>query len=910
MSHIVAEGKEFHRVEVILVDKLSNTPLEFANILIKSDNKTEQYSQGSITDSKGKATFSSIRAGVYTIYISFIGYKSVQQIFSIDRDRKLSFSLLPETISMNEVVVTASESRGFTSASKIDRKAMEHLQPSSFSDVVAMLPGGVITDPKMSEANFIKIREAGGSSKGVSNYNMSSLGTSFVIDGIPQQTNADMQYEGNSWEGSRSSTGKGVDMRGVSTDDIGSVEIVRGIPSVEYGELTSGLVNISRKKGGNRLDARFKADMQSQLFYAGKGFELEEKNLKLNFGMDYLDAKDDPRDGSTNYKRVTFSARGEKVWKGKEYNLSLNSSINYSGRFEKEVDDPDLTMNGTVNEWISQNNKLDFSNTIYLISNKNSFFKKMKLSTSISVENSKLHQEKTVSSDRVYGVPTDIGVGEHDAQYMPSSYLARMDTKGLPLYMFAKLSSLFMKNIGKTENFLILGIEWNMEKNYGDGKVYDMSRPLSPGSNLRPRSFNSIPANHIGSFFVEDETTITAGKHEIKMRAGIRGNSLAGIDKKYYLAGKWYLDPRLNLQWNMPEFNLGGNDLNISLSTGIGMHTKMPVLAYLYPDMYYYDLVQLNYYHNNPDYRRLNIVTYGVDKTNYNLKAARNKKWEVRGDISYMGHNLSVTYFRENMNSGFLNTRFYNIYNYKKYDTSGVDHSAITSVPDISLLPYSEEKVINTTESITNGGKMEKSGIEFQYSSPRLKSIHTRLTVNGAWMKSIYDNGMTNFYKPSVIINNAPINYIGVYNENKGYLRESINTNFIFDTYLPKLKLGFSTQFQCIWYTANQSLFESGIPTAYIGTDGVVKPFTQESMNNAILKQLVITYSDQYFDRQSVPFEMGINFRTTKSIWNGKIILALYVNKIMNYAPDYTRYATTVRRSSSPYFGMELNFKL
>ena len=534
----------------------------------------------------------------------------------------------------------------------------------------------------------------------------------------------------------------------------------------------------------------------------------------------------------------------------------------------------------------------------------------MKLSTSISVENSKLHQEKTVSSDRVYGVPTDIGVGEHDAQYMPSSYLARMDTKGLPLYMFAKLSSLFMKNIGKTENFLILGIEWNMEKNYGDGKVYDMSRPLSPGSNLRPRSFNSIPANHIGSFFVEDETTITAGKHEIKMRAGIRGNSLAGIDKKYYLAGKWYLDPRLNLQWNMPEFNLGGNDLNISLSTGIGMHTKMPVLAYLYPDMYYYDLVQLNYYHNNPDYRRLNIVTYGVDKTNYNLKAARNKKWEVRGDISYMGHNLSVTYFRENMNSGFLNTRFYNIYNYKKYDTSGVDHSAITSVPDISLLPYSEEKVINTTESITNGGKMEKSGIEFQYSSPRLKSIHTRLTVNGAWMKSIYDNGMTNFYKPSVIINNAPINYIGVYNENKGYLRESINTNFIFDTYLPKLKLGFSTQFQCIWYTANQSLFESGIPTAYIGTDGVVKPFTQESMNNAILKQLVITYSDQYFDRQSVPFEMGINFRTTKSIWNDKIILALYVNKIMNYAPDYTRYATTVRRSSSPYFGMELNFKL
>ena len=33
----------------------------------------------------------------------------------------------------------------------------------------------------------------------------------------------------------------GVDMRSVSTDDIESVEVVRGIPSVEYGDLTSGM---------------------------------------------------------------------------------------------------------------------------------------------------------------------------------------------------------------------------------------------------------------------------------------------------------------------------------------------------------------------------------------------------------------------------------------------------------------------------------------------------------------------------------------------------------------------------------------------------------------------------------------------------------------------------------------------
>ena len=59
-------------------------------------------------------------------------------------------------------------------------------------------------------------------------------------------------------------------MRTISTDDIQEVTIVRGIPSVQYGDLTSGLVKVKRTKGGNFLSARFKADMDSKLFLFGK----------------------------------------------------------------------------------------------------------------------------------------------------------------------------------------------------------------------------------------------------------------------------------------------------------------------------------------------------------------------------------------------------------------------------------------------------------------------------------------------------------------------------------------------------------------------------------------------------------------------------------------------------------------
>lgn len=43
----------------------------------------------------------------------------------------------------------------------------------------------------------------------------------------------------------------------------------------------------------------------------------------------------------------------------------------------------------------------------------------------------------------------------------------------------------------------------------------------------------------------------------------------------------------------------------------------------------------------------MNVHTFIDDLTNYNLKAARNMKWEVRADFSIDDHRLSVTYFRE-----------------------------------------------------------------------------------------------------------------------------------------------------------------------------------------------------------------------------------------------------------------------
>lgn len=900
------------KVTFIVCDQQSKQPLEYANVWMQS----EKEQKGITTDSDGRCMITQLHKGKYQLRISYIGYDEYNGILPLSRDTTCIVSLKSNETLLQEVVVTASESKGITSASRINRKAMEHLQPSSFADITALLPGGVSTDPSSSNVNSLRLREAGGEAKGASGYETGALGTSFVIDGVPVQTDARMQYEQSSWENNtsvgagRNSVGKGVDMRAISTDEIASVEIVRGIPSVEYGELTSGLVNITRKKGGNKLDARFKADMQSQLFYVGKGWEVPRKDLSFNWGLDYLDAKDDPRNRSENYKRITGSLRMEKKWHANRFDSRLYSSLNYNGMFEKDTEDPDLTLNGSVNIWESTEHKFSLNHTFTLNNRNKGTFRKFEASASITIEKDLLHREKTVATDRIYAVPTINGVGEHDAAYLPSLYEAVMDIKGLPFYAYAKAMTTFTKKWGAVDNLFKAGMDWKMDKNYGDGQVYDLSRPITPGSTSRPRAFSDIPAGHTLSFFAEDVTTAPIGPNKLEIRAGVRGMTLLNLEKRYTLRGKVYLDPRLNIQWNFPSLPIKGKAFDIALSGGIGMHTKMPVLAYLYPDTYYTDLVQLNYYHNNPDYRRLNVVTYEIDKTNYGLKAARNLKWELRADFAYERNTLSITYFRENMVNGFRNGSTFQVYHYKKYDTSGLNPATITSAPDISTLPYTEEQSISHLSYTTNGSRMKKEGVEFQYSSPRIPELFTRLTVNGAWLRTTYTNTMMRYNRPNTIINGATIKYVGVYKYDDGSVRESFNTNFIADTYIPKLKIGFSATFQCIWFTAQQANWKSGTPNYYVGTDGQVHPFTQESSQDTVLKHLIEIYSDQAFDRRTVPFEMAVNFKATKKIWGDKLSLALFVNRILNYAPDYTLYDRTIRRNEKPYFGMELNIKL
>ena len=78
---------------------------------------------------------------------------------------------------------------------------------------------------------------------------------------------------------------------------------------------------------------------------------------------------------------------------------------------------------------------------------------------------------------------------------------------------------------------------------------------------------------------------------------------------------------------------------------------------------------------------------------------------------------------------------------------------------------------------------------------------------------------------------------------------------------------------------------------------------------NYLLGYLVKTYNDDVYRPQRTPMAMYVNLKATKTIGR-HLRLAVFVNRIIDRLPDYRSNGLLVRRSSSPYFGIELNLKI
>lgn len=879
----------------------SGVPLSYATVQLNSGHG-KFY--GVITDEQGHFQIRNIRPDLYRIRVSFLGYHPFEKEIPLQKDDSITLHPEEAVRELNEVVVTASESKGITSASRIDREAMKHRQPSSFADLLSLLPGGMSAEPKFGQANAIRLREVGMTGE---NYDISSLGTSFIIDGLPVSSNANLQEVAQrSLRDNREYVNKGLDMRTLSTDQIESIEIIRGIPSVEYGDLTSGAVIIRRKLNATPWEARFKADGSGKLFSLDKGTTFGKRQLTVSGGLDYLDARPDPRNDFTSYKRWTGSLRLKKNRSYENILFSWQMNADYTGSFDNEKKDPEITV-AKDDRYESTYNRMSLGNTfrIHRPGRGNDY---LEFSQSLSFRHDRIRETKLVLSDRDRPVPVTLTEGEADGLFLPYNYTADVLVDGKPFTAYARLKGAYGLTTASINHRFTAGTEWNMDKNYGRGQVYDPMRPLNTTTDLRPRSYSAIPASHQLSFFVQDELHIPVAAHQLRLSAGIRGMILANTGQAYRMQGRMYIDPRINAQWIFPALQA----LNIHLSGGIGWHTKMPTLQQLHPDPIYYDLVQLNYSHVNPDYKRINLRTYIIDPTNYDLKPARNRKAEIRLGLELRQHQLSATWFSEDMHSGFRNTTRVSPFVYRKYDKNSIDGTTLQGPPVLEEMAWQVDTVLHTYGQTTNGSRILKKGVEFQYTSPRMEWLNTRFTVDGAWFRTTYSNSQA-MYDGNVntLINNVPVKekYIGYYDWKDGYVKQQFTTKFMADTYLKEMGLTFSVTAECMWFNSTKRIARNGNPVSYMDVTGQVHPYTEADRTDVHKQWLVQYFDDALFRKTKEPFYMVVNFKATKDF--GKFLtLALFVDRLLDYTPDYTQLGQTIRRNAKPYFGMEVNIRI
>ena len=99
-------GQKF-TLEGEVLDGSNNSPLSFANVIL------EGTSLGSASDNDGKFRIENIEAGTYTIFASYMGYSTFKQevVVPYTESNKIKILLEPETIKLDEYVVTASRRR-------------------------------------------------------------------------------------------------------------------------------------------------------------------------------------------------------------------------------------------------------------------------------------------------------------------------------------------------------------------------------------------------------------------------------------------------------------------------------------------------------------------------------------------------------------------------------------------------------------------------------------------------------------------------------------------------------------------------------------------------------------------------------------------------------------------------------
>ena len=921
-----------------VIDSEESAALPYATVSIV------QSGQYVLTDNEGHFSFSRVAPGAVTVKVEFLGKIAQTRELTAERGKSytLTFEMKDESFRMQEVVVTATRSEaGASTSSIISRQAMDHLSASSLNDIMSLIPGNAASSPTLSSPASMHIRAAGGTAAA---WSMNSLGTSIIVDGAPLSNNSNLQtlapaMSGNTQGIEAASPSDGVDARAISTDNIESVEVIRGIPSAQYGDLTAGAILVKSKAGASPLTIRFKTSANLYQGSVSKGFHTDKAG-DFNISADYGYSNKSLVANYLSYRRFN----SKLVWTNTFGALTTTTTADFSYNHDRQDQNPDMDLitnhTGAKNLGgrITTSGHINFSNAGWLQSidynfsgaytDKNSFHEELvtnalNLYSTSRTEGSIVSNVAGMRVNDVNGNEITVYNGDDalaKATYMPYSYFSHYDIYGKEVNAYGKvMANLYSRLGGSADNKIVAGFDFKIDGNLGEGLVYpDDIPPMRDVGNMqsgfRPRHFYDIPfVNQIGAF-VQDDFSVSLGKRVFNLSAGARYDNINGMSA---------VAPRLNASFDIiPRvFTLRG---------GWGITSKAPTVMYMYPNLAYCDLTL---YNNAGSSARVNGKTVNIlpeetliiaqthvfDISNPDLQIARNRKAEIGFDLTIADrYTLAVTAFDERMSNGYTMGQDFSCFNWMRVapylaveDAGGIGTGRR---PDLVLgepinLFFEYYKPLNTAE-------LNTKGIEFELDLGRFDAIRTSFYLNGAYMQSRSSNSGYSFTQnPNTLTDISYDNNIAVWEPRRvTYCNDNILTSLRATHNIPEIGFVVTALLQVSWMEKTwHQYYHEDVWTKYISwEDGKVYDFDPALRDTPEFSYMKIIVSDSAKIVEKTQPYTQINLNLTKEI--GELLtVSFYAYNVFNHRPLYARKSSTgtfTELGESLSFGLDVKLTI
>lgn len=799
--------------------------------------------------------------------VSMLGYKDVEGEICLDGKDNVRILMEEESLSMREVVVVAQAGQGGESTTSIiGRQALDHLQATSLKDILQLLPGGVsMKNPSLTSPGQFKVRT-------LASDDNATFGAAIIINGMPVSTNANM----NTGLGlsSISSGNSGADLRSIATDDIESVEIIRGVASAEYGDESSGVMIVNKRIGVSDLNMKARIMPGIMQLHAGKGFDIKSAG-SLNISADYARGTSDPRFLTDKYNRGLLSLAHRKTLLDKTWTLTTNIDLSYTGEWKgADPDEPEamkkfFSSRDAFSLRLSHNGMLKLDKALA---------RTLKYDVALSLSSDRIFNDRLVSvgSGAILDATKD---GMYEGTPYPSSYETLSGTKSNPVMYWAKFSDLFYLNVGNMSNRFNVGTEWKIEGNRGIGQ-YDKTLKFKAFAQDRVRRFCDIPYMNQISAYVEDNVVLTFSERRypnITGQVGVRWTVVQPWRNERMMA----LSPRLNIAVNPVRY--------LSLRLGYGISEKVPSLQDLYPSPDYYDFYNMSVSDGQKSYYLYSTRVF--DNKPVSIKTMRGTKYELGFDVRLdNGMSFSVVGYHEKVSRCFgpdnseWKTLVFDVWN-----AADVTFTGQKPIYD-QQNPSRRDTVLYNLIRPGNPKSRRNRGIEFDFNFGKINATNTSFYLSGAWSETRSSSSNLGYKLPVGEARNYGPVYV-VYPESSYSFSENrrFSATLRVVQHIPVIRFIVSASAQCILYEYDHEVSSGTRPLGYIYGSEYIK-FTEDQLDDIEFNFHGYMLKDQIFDTRisNVPVTWPaiwcLDMRVTKEIGD-KAGFSFYANNVLFSQP-------------------------